>query len=44
MTDPPYFVSYRKFLWDRMFTAGYNVDYVGAIQAGEATDIDFRPG
>ena len=43
---PPYQVSYRKDLWDRLKAAGYKIDFVGSTGAGwayEATegfDID----
>ena len=41
--NPSVFVSYRKQLWDRLYLAGYNADFVGALQAGEATDPNFDP-
>jgi len=43
---PPYQVSYRKDLWDRLKAAGYKIDFVGSTGAGwayeaiEGFDID----
>ena len=42
-TDTTIQISYRKALWDELLAAGYDVDFVGSLQAGQDTDPDFDP-
>jgi hypothetical protein len=37
------YVGYRKFLWERLLAAGFYVDLVGAVMAGDFTDPNFDP-
>jgi hypothetical protein len=38
--DPPYYISYRKALKNRLVSAGYTVDFIGSQVAGDAVLID----
>ena len=34
--DNAYYISYRKALWNRLKTAGYEIDFVGSLNSGSA--------